>query len=218
MKIEKISENQIKFTLTKSDLTERDIRIEDLTKTNEKTNALFKEIMEQAMKEYGFHTKDAPLMVEAVPAAMDGIMIIVTKLQDDKNNKKDTKLNMIKQSKELNRFKRKSLDTFEKESKPDDSTILIYSFKNIDDVTNACERVQDIFNGISSLYKYDDKYFLIIQNDASKSPSDLSDIELMVSEYGEKHISTSISKYFLMEHGEKLIENKAVSLLSTSFV
>ena len=217
MKIEKISENQIKFTLTKSDLTERDIKIEDLTKTNEKTTALFKEIMEQAMEQCGFHSDNTPLMVEAVPAAMDGIMIIVTKLQDGKDNKSENKFNIMKQTKELNRFKRKSITTFDKEVKTDDNNIIIYSFKNIDDVTNACERINSLFNGISSLYKYDDKYFIILQNDVSKSYSDLGNIETIISEYGEKHISTAISKYFLIEHGEKLIENKAVQLLSTVF-
>lgn len=217
MKIEKISENQIKFTLTKSDLTERDIKIEDLTKTNEKTTALFKEIMEQAMEQCGFRSDNTPLMVEAVPAAMDGIMIIVTKLQDSKDNKGENKFNIMKQTKELNRFKRKSITTFDKEIKTDDNNILIYSFKNIDDVTNACERINSTFNGISSLYKYNDKYFVIFQNDISKSYSDLGNIETIISEYGEKHISTAVSKYFLIEHGEKLIENKAVQLLSTVF-
>ena len=217
MKIEKISENQIKFTLTKSDLTERDIKIEDLTKTNEKTTALFKEIMEQAMEQCGFHSDNTPLMVEAVPAAMDGIMIIVTKLQDGKANKSENKLNIRKQTKELNRFKRNSITTFDRDIKTDDNNIIIYSFKNIDDVTNACERINHSFNGISSLYKYDDKYFVILQNDISKSYSDLGNIETIISEYGEKHISTAISKYFLIEHGEKLIENKAVQLLSTVF-
>lgn len=217
MKIEKISENQIKFTLTKSDLTERDIKIEDLTKTNEKTTALFKEIMEQAMEQCGFHSDNTPLMVEAVPAAMDGIMIIVTKLQDGKDNKSENKFNIMKQTKELNRFKRNSITTFDRDIKTDDNNIIIYSFKNIDDVTNACERINNSFNGISSLYKYDDKYFVILQNDISKSYSDLGNIETIISEYGEKHISTAISKYFLIEHGEKLIENKAVQLLSTVF-
>ena len=59
----------------------------------------------------------------------------------------------------------------------------------------------------------------LFQNDISKgNSSDLNDIEIIISEYGEKHISTAISKYFLMEHGEKLVENKAVQLLSASFV
>ena len=219
MKIEKISENQIKFTLTKSDLTERDIKIEDLTKTNEKTTALFKEIMEQAMEQCGFHSDNTPLMVEAVPAAMDGIMIIVTKLQDSKDNKEENKFNIMKQTKELNRFKRKSIMSFEPEIKADDSNIIIYSFENLDDVTNVCDRISKRFKGISSLFKYNDRYFMLFQNDISKgNSSDLNDIEIIISEYGEKHISTAISKYFLMEHGEKLVENKAVQLLSASFV
>ena len=45
MKVEKISENQIKRTLTSSDLKENNIRLDDLTKPNEKAQELFKKIM-----------------------------------------------------------------------------------------------------------------------------------------------------------------------------
>ena len=36
--------------------------------------------MEQALDEYDFVAENTPLMVEAVPVGMDGIMIIVTKV------------------------------------------------------------------------------------------------------------------------------------------
>ena len=40
MKIERISENQLKLTLTKDDLKERDIQLEDLITPSEKTQKL----------------------------------------------------------------------------------------------------------------------------------------------------------------------------------
>ena len=49
MKIERISENQLKLTLTKDDLKERDIKLEDLITPSEKTQKLFRDIMEQAL-------------------------------------------------------------------------------------------------------------------------------------------------------------------------
>ncbi|MBR4113672.1 MAG: adaptor protein MecA, partial [Anaerotignum sp.] len=51
MKIERISENQLKLTLTKDDLKERDIKLEDLITPSEKTQKLFRDIMEQALDE-----------------------------------------------------------------------------------------------------------------------------------------------------------------------
>lgn len=57
MRIEKISENQIKFLLSKADLTERDIKITELAYGSEKTQELFREMMEQAMAECGLDRK-----------------------------------------------------------------------------------------------------------------------------------------------------------------
>ena len=51
MKIEKINESQIKLILTQADLSERNIKLEDLTIPSEKTQALFHDIMEKALEE-----------------------------------------------------------------------------------------------------------------------------------------------------------------------
>ena len=50
MKIERVSDTQLKLTLTKADLAERDIQLEDLIRPGEKTQQLFRDIMEQAME------------------------------------------------------------------------------------------------------------------------------------------------------------------------
>ena len=108
MKVEKISENQIKLTLTSSDLKENNIRLDDLTKPNEKAQELFKKIMEKAFTQCGFEVDDTPLMVEATPISLDGLMIIVTKLPE-KASPKDS-LSLISQNKELRRYKKKNIE------------------------------------------------------------------------------------------------------------
>lgn len=57
MKIERVSDTQLKLTLTKADLAERDIQLEDLIRPGEKTQQLFRDIMEQAMEECDFITE-----------------------------------------------------------------------------------------------------------------------------------------------------------------
>ena len=54
LKIEKISENQIKVFLDKADLKERNIKLTELAYGSEKTQALFREMMEQAVETCGF--------------------------------------------------------------------------------------------------------------------------------------------------------------------
>ena len=160
MKIEKINDNQIKLTLTNADLTERNIKLEELIKPSDKSQELFRDIMEQAFNECGFKIDNAPLMVEATPTSVDGLMIIVTKIQD-KDSQKD-KVSLIAQSKEQRRFKRKTVD-FSSEEKTSDDGIAIYSFENLDDVINASIRLNNTYSGYNMLYKYSEKFFLLIQ-------------------------------------------------------
>ena len=82
MKIEKISENQIRCTLTKEDLASRQIRLTELVYGNEKTKALFQDMMQQAYFEFGFEVNNAPLMIEAIPLSSDSITLVITKVEN----------------------------------------------------------------------------------------------------------------------------------------
>lgn len=215
MKIERISENQLKLTLTKDDLKERDIQLEDLITPSEKTQKLFHDIMEQALDESDFISENTPLMVEAVPAGADGIMIIVTKVTNkDKSAKKGADL--LGQTQEMRRWKKKPMDTMEHASE-ENSDILIYSFPALDDVINVSLRLDGKFKGESAVYKNENKYFLVLQGDTYTAEESSEELELVLKEYGQKHISTPLAKYYLLEHGETIIRDKAVKALAKTF-
>lgn len=217
MKIEKINDNQIKFILTRDDLKERNIKIEDLIKVSDKTQALFRDIIEQALDECGFTSENTPLMVEAVPSTIDySIMIIVTKLENEDKTKYSDKFTILQQTKEARRFKRTPISTFDSDSKPNDKNITIYSFKNLDDVIDLSARLNKVFSGTNSLYKYNDKYFLLLQINSESDSIGLKNLEFILNEYGKKHISTVLSKYYLIEHAEPLISDQAIKILSNN--
>lgn len=81
MKIEKVSENQIRCTLTKEDLADRQIKLSELAYGTEKAKTLFREMMQQAAYECGFEAEDIPLMIEAIPLSADTIILIITKVE-----------------------------------------------------------------------------------------------------------------------------------------
>jgi len=81
MKIEKINENQIRCTLTKQDLAERQIKLSELAYGTEKVKLLFRDMMQQAAYEFGFEAEDIPLMIEAIPLSADTIILVVTKVE-----------------------------------------------------------------------------------------------------------------------------------------
>ena len=82
MKIEKISDNQIRCTLNKSDLASREIKISELAYGTEKAKNLFRDMMQQAAYEFGFEADDLPLMIEAIPMSAESIVLIITKVDD----------------------------------------------------------------------------------------------------------------------------------------
>ncbi len=82
MKIERINENQIRCTLTKNDLADRELKISELAYGSEKAKLLFKDMMEQASWECGFEADDIPLMIEAVPISAECIVLTITKVED----------------------------------------------------------------------------------------------------------------------------------------
>ena len=81
MKIEKISDNQIRCTLTRADLADRQLQLSELAYGTEKAKSLFRDMMQQAAFEFGFEAEDIPLMIEAIPSA-DSIVLIITKVED----------------------------------------------------------------------------------------------------------------------------------------
>lgn len=82
MKIEKVNENQIRCTLTKDDLADRELKISELAYGTEKAKSLFRDMMQQAAYEFGFEAEDIPLMIEAIPLSADCIILIITKVED----------------------------------------------------------------------------------------------------------------------------------------
>lgn len=82
MKIERLSENQIRCTLNKADLAEKEILLTELAYGTDKAKELFKELMEQAAIELGFEVDNIPLMIEAIPVNPDCLILIITKVED----------------------------------------------------------------------------------------------------------------------------------------
>ncbi len=82
MKIERISENQIRCTLNKTDLADKELLLNELAYGTDKAKELFREMMMQASNELGFEVDDIPLMIEAIPVSPECLILIITKVED----------------------------------------------------------------------------------------------------------------------------------------
>lgn len=82
MKLERLSENQIRCTLNKADLADRELLLNELAYGTDRAKELFRDMMEQASEELGFEVNDIPLMIEAIPVSPDCLILIITKVED----------------------------------------------------------------------------------------------------------------------------------------
>ena len=82
MKLQKLSDTQIRCTLSKEDLSQRQLHLSELAYGSEKAKELFRDMMQQASIELGFEADNIPLMIEAIPISNDCLVLVVTKVED----------------------------------------------------------------------------------------------------------------------------------------
>lgn len=82
MRMEKISDNQIRCYLSKEEMESRNLHLKELAYGTEKARALFHELMREARKRYGFEAESTPVMIEAVPLQDESLVLIVTRVDN----------------------------------------------------------------------------------------------------------------------------------------
>jgi len=220
MEIEKISDEQIKFTLDKSDLEERDIQISDLAYGSEKSQELFKEIMEEAVTHCGFSADGRmPLVVEAVPMSDERLMIIVTKASSKEAIHE--RLDALSRTRGDRKFVEKPIiqeetETETVESQEDVRRVVAYVFASLDDVASAAVQVQAAYceAGESALVKHQGKLYLLLDFASAETKNRPHEFEYTLSDFGQRHSTSALSNVYLREHGEMLIASGAVQKLA----
>lgn len=202
MKIEKINEKQIKIFLNQEDLEERNIKLSEFAYGSEKAQSLFRDMMDKAGKECGFYPDTNRFIIEAIPTSMDSIILIITKVSEEDDIL--GKINMYK-----------NIQSLEKPDKTEatviDENVCIYSFKSLDIISKAASRIKDIYESKSSLFKYKNVYYLVL-NTCDEDKAEY--INSILSEYGNRQNFSELMEYFFIEHGETIIKNNAVPCLA----
>ncbi|MFI3213822.1 MAG: adaptor protein MecA [Eubacteriales bacterium] len=160
MKIEKVNEQQIRCTLTKADLANRDLKISELAYGSEKAKNLFRDMMQQAALKFGFEAEDIPLMIEAIPLNGDCIVLIITKVEDPEEL--DTRFSKFAPSihdedeeapwEQMNLEDDDVLDLFRKIQKQDTSSTSLPNMEEISVADDAENNSALTFNKIFSFH------------------------------------------------------------------
>ena len=237
MKIEKISNSQIRCILTGEDLASRQLRLSELAYGTEKARALFRDMMEQAAIQCGFDAENYPLMIEAIPLGADSIVLIVTKV--DNPEELDTRFSNFapsvrkdampqktppsQLSQLLNALKESSAgqqgktpDEIMKERRDYLLTSRLYSFETIFDVIRASKLLSGIFEGDSSLYR-DEKtqlLYLLLKMHGVDEVTSMQSALAALSEYGQPEKISPARQQYVVTHCSPILAQNAIETLS----
>ena len=232
MKIEKVSENQIRCTLTKEDLASRQLKISELAYGTEKAKNLFRDMMQQANFEFGFEAEDIPLMIEAIPMNAECIVLIIPKVEDPEEL--DTRFSrfapsvhedsdieeqdndiQIEGSNEIMDLFRKIQAQDNKPSNESQPPVRLFGFETLQSLLSMAKGLQTGLNINSSLYKasHSNVYFLLLTGELA-NVAEYNKLCNRVSEYGTPQKVLSTTPSYLAEHCECLIEGCALDTLA----
>lgn len=159
MKLERLSENQIRCTLNKADLADRELMLNELAYGTDKAKELFRDMMEQASEELGFEVNDIPLMIEAIPVSPECLILIITKVEDPEEL--DTR---------FSRFSKYTDIDIEDGDETDEKEMNNDNFDLLNNAASLMETISDIVENIEQV-KRQNKAKLSKEQKETKDPS-----------------------------------------------
>lgn len=178
MKIEKITENKIRIIIKPEDFKDKNIDIREVLKKSTTSQSLFTEILDYAKKEIGFDTDGYKVQIEGFSSLDDVFVFTITKILSTENEKNPSMPKKLI-------VKRKHINPKNKNA--------IYQFENFDIFCDFCKLLKNsnqiTLKGlaqISSLYIYNNTFYLVLQNINTENKS-INKFYSYISEFARKH-------------------------------
>lgn len=228
MKIERISDSQIRCTLSDVDLSERNLNLSELAYGSEKARRLFREMVQKASVEVGFEAEDLPLMVEAIPLSNQSVMLVITKVDDPEEM--DTRFSRFAPAPEgdLNAFDPAAaapvLEGAEQPFTPlhdekippkaEEPRMRVFLFQSLDKVIEAAKALNGMKCG-GKLYKHPQSgsYYLVL-TEKDVDPAVFAPLCNKLTEYGTRVRQNYSSDSYFSEHYEVILKKDALSSLA----
>ena len=222
MKIEKVNDNQIRCTLSKMDLEDRQIKLSELAYGSQKAKELFQDMIEQANEAFGFEADDIPLMIEAIPMAGENVILLISKVEAP--DELDTRFSRFTEGEEEEEISGSSDFVIPKESltevmaKADASVdpVCMFEFTDMDRLWRMSHVVGDFYQGENRLYKdkTKNKYYLFVHK-SQHSAEDFNRLCNLRVEYGAMKKYTPAVEGYYSEHGKLILKDHALQTLQS---
>ena len=198
MKIEKLTENKIRVVIHMSELPMENSDINSIMLNAMESQELFLDILKRAEKEVSFFTDGCKLLIEAFSSLEDAFVFTITKYLPNPPDKKVCKPTV----------KRKSFTSTYK--------YVVCCFEDFDSFCEFCNAIKNLHKinndkliQNSSLYLWENSYYLVLKNIDKKSENSF----LLYSILSEFTRFISFSNNFeskLLEYGQTIMKKNAI--------
>lgn len=206
LKIERLSENKIKIIIDAADIRAWNVDLKNFIDNTPEAQDMFYYALKQAERDVDFCIGKSQLMVETLPLADNGFVMMVSKLEGD-----------VAVAEALQKAGKRIKQTEFKVRRRSRAHSLLRIFK-FDDFESLCDGIREIFEiyiGESRLIKYQGEFYLeLVPRDAFG----LFELENILSEFSVKIPEPLIIQGVLNEHGLVMMDANAISLIAENFV
>ncbi|MGN7387063.1 adaptor protein MecA [Sporosarcina sp. SAFN-015] len=216
MEIERINDNTVKFYLSYIDIEERGFTREEVWYNRDKSEELFWEMMDEINDETEFEV-EGPLWIQ-VHAMNNGIEVTVTRAQVSDNDESDGQFGLDDSRKPFEPDPSMFANSEQLMSELNDEPVVwtsdMFVFDEFENVISLSKVIPQ-FAVESSLYSFENKFYLYVVYDESKmDDDDKSDYCSLVSEYGSL---SQVTIHRLEEYGKVIMESDVMATVNKYF-
>ncbi len=232
MKIERIDDKTVKCFLSNEELEEYDIDYKDFVLRSEKAKEIVKEIIEQAEEEVGYKPPQFAFDLQIMMLPEQGLVLTFSEKEPFEGKEGEQIVEYLKQMRNVLMQAKEKLGaasgqpTYEKQladhlqqgdasasgQRPD---YAIFSFESLGSVMEYAAAMPATLRVQSSLYKLGGTFYLYLQKGGAAYER-YSKACVQALEFGELYAADQSHLLLLREHGECLIQEKALKKLCRS--
>ncbi len=206
MRIEKISNDKLKVMIDGQEAERMNLSFHNISNNTPEAQKLLRIAIKMAEENVNFSVDGSKLFIEAVQDDdWDGFGMMITKVAGEEELSR-----AIAQCNYRGTIKRSSL-TISAQAQDEK---FIFCFYDFDNACMAADEIKNYFNGYSSLFKYQSKFYLVLTPESSDG---FRMMETVLSEFGEKVENSRYMMGRLNEYGERMIAEHALQIMQEYF-
>lgn len=205
MRIEKINENKIKVLIDDKEAEMWNVSFKKISQNTPEAQRVLWTAIRAAEEHAHFSVVGAKLFVEAVEGDVNSKLgMLITRVANEEELNE-----AIKNCSYKGTLRRSRLNLGPEKIENQ----FVYKFRDFESVCDAAEKIYDIYMGESTLYKYNEEFYLhLIPRNTEISP-----VMSILAEFGECVKNCVYIHGRLNEYGETMIENSALKILQEYF-